>query len=311
MTEFDSDLRRLRYDLEGDLRRVEDDLRGEIDSTRNALHEFTSGWSSATELYETLDERCRTAETTAQEALDQAQHTAAWLARYTRPGGPRAVIDPTDRPDTSLVALALNADQAAYLGRTLLSKYQRAELLADITAARQWQRAYTAAEAAAVTASATLANTDTTDPTHDAAAAQFAEASGELNQLSRTRERIERKAEDARSRLREDNGMRAEHEHDIDAGQRARTELRRALKEQIIAALEADALFAPWFTRCFGFTPTGDDRLDLATEVCAYRITYRISSETPLGRAPDSAAPGHRRDWHDQLRTDLAGYRPD
>jgi hypothetical protein len=316
VTEFEYDLRRLRSDLEGDVRRVEDDLRGEIDSARNALHEFAAGWASASELYETLDERCTAAATTAEEALDQARHTAAWLARYTRPGGPRVVVDPTDRPGTSLGALALKADQAAYFGRRLLTKQQRDQLLADIAAAQQRHRAHTAAEPAAVTASETLANTATTDPAHDAAAAQFAEASGELKQLSRNRDHIDRKAEAARTRLREDNAERAEHEAGIADGVQAGAELRRVLKQQISQAVEADALFAPWFTRTFGFTPDSDDRLDLAVEVCAYRITYRISSDNPLGSPPDSATPGHRRTgttscastWPDTAPTDRCAY---
>jgi hypothetical protein len=308
VTEFELEraLSQLRDDLESDLRRVEDDLRGELTSTRHAVDSYAA---EATDGYEGLDQRCRSAETTAQDALDQVRHTAAWLARYTRAGGPRTVVDPTDRPDPSLAVLAAKANEAAAMSWRLLSQRRRAELSADITALRDWQQAYEAAEAAAIAASATLANADRAAPAHDQAAVEFGKARAELTRLDGTRERTATRAEAAGSKLEADNAERAEHNAVLAAGDRAGIELHRELRDQIVEALDADALFALWFTSSFGFAPTGPDWLDLAVDVCAYRITFNIHDETPLGGAPNGTTAGHRRDWHDRLLSAMAEQR--
>jgi len=44
-----------------------------------------------------------------------------------------------------------------------------------------------------------------------------------------------------------------------------------------------------------GFTPDRIGWMDLAAELCSYRITYKISSGTPLGAPPEWDASPHRR----------------
>jgi hypothetical protein len=310
VTEIERALSRLQYDIEADFRRLEDEMRGDLDSTRTELHSFTSGWSSTQELHDVLDERCREIDTTAKEARRLVQHTAAWLARYTRPSGPRTVVDPTDRPDSGLLALALKADEAGYLSEQLLSAPVRTALRAEVARFKDWQQAHSAASAAAVTASETIARTDPADPDHAAAAAEFTRAQGELDQLDRSRDGAEHRARDADAKLRADDAARSEHEDSIADGVQAGIDLRRALEEQITTALEADGLFAPWFTSCFGFAPEGPDWMDQAIEVFAYRITYGITGETPLGAPPESDASKTRSAWHDQLLSDLAAREP-
>lgn len=307
MSEFEYDLRRLRSDLDSDLRRVEDDLRAEIENTRSELQSLSA---STVDTYEELQQRCSAATTTADDALRQAQHLAAWLTRYSRPGEPRTVVaDPTDRPATGLLTLALKADQAVHLSEQLLTDHVRNRLRADVAHLTDWQQTRAAAQAAAVKSSKTVADTDANDPDHVTAAAAFTRAHAELTRLDRTRSQIEQRAQSARSKLAADEQARSEHEYSITDGIEAGVDLRHTIKAQILDAREADALFAPWFTGCFGFSPQGPDWLDLAVEVCAYRITYNISSERPLGPPPESDWSTTRRDWHDDLRRQLVERR--
>jgi hypothetical protein len=307
VSEFEYDFRRLRSELDDDVRRLGDELRYEMESTRSELESLSA---TTVETYEELQQRCSAVETAADDALRQVHHVAAWLARYSRPGMPRAVVaDPTDRPATGLLTLALKADQAVHLSEQLLTDQVRTGLRADVVRHQDWQQARAAAEAAAIKASKTVADTGAKDPEHVAAAAAFTRAHDELTRLDRIRDQIEQRAQSARSRLAADEEARSEHEYSIADGVQAGIDLRAAIEEQILDAREADALFAPWFTGCFGFTPQGPDWLDLAVEVCAYRITYNISSEKPLGPPPTSDSSTTRRAWHGDLLRQLVDHR--
>jgi hypothetical protein len=310
MYELDASLNRIRADLESDVQRLEYDLRSDLDRTRTDLDTFTSGWSSAQELYEIIDERTRDLDTKTTSALRQIQHTATWLARYARPGGPPPVIDPTLQPATRLLALALEADQAAFLSEQLLPDTTRVGFQHDITRHEKWKQSHSTHAAAALAASETLAATDPAQPEHAQAAAQFAQAQRNLAHLDRARDDIEARAQTARSALHDDDLARAEHGHELTEGTQAADELRSALKQQISTALGAGDLFAPWFTSCLGFTPYGSGWLDLAADVCAYRITYHITGEKPLGEAPQSDCSARRREWHDELLSTLAIHPP-
>jgi hypothetical protein len=103
-------------------------------------------------------------------------------------------------------------------------------------------------------------------------------------------------------------GLRARDGGGAGAAQTMRLRVRTTLAE----SLGASVLPPVWFTTALGITPprrNAEDWLDTATEVIAYRITYRVTDPVlALGAPPNPSTPNQYQ-RHQKLAGQLRCYR--
>ena len=91
--------------------------------------------------------------------------------------------------------------------------------------------------------------------------------------------------------------------------QRANTKLRLRLRSRLSDALSGAELLPVWFVTAFGaLAPSrnANDWMDAATDVLAYRLTYRITDPVvALGTPPDGHRAPRRTAWHQELTREL------
>ena len=235
-----------------------------------------------------------------------------WLERQLRSSGSVAEFD-LDDVGSEATALAEAAELARVRSGQLLSDGERGELHAaigeyDKVAAECDQRT-----ADALQASAILSVTGYDEPEHREAAEEFRVAFAARTDAVHRRERCQESADRARRSLAEDKLLRAEYEPVIADGERAAEALLQLLRERITSAVGRGLMLPLWFTTSLGPTAPATDTdawIRTATQVLAYRVTYRVADALmPLGATPGSIAPAHRREWHTELAAALAALQ--
>ncbi|MGH3998950.1 MAG: hypothetical protein ACRDTJ_16020, partial [Pseudonocardiaceae bacterium] len=118
-------------------------------------------------------------------------------------------------------------------------------------------------------------------------------------------------AEQARTWLAQNEQLRNAHAATIQAGKAAAQTMRLRLRATIAEALGEAALPPVWFTTALGITPPrsgANEWLDIATEVVAYRITYRVTDPVlALGTTPDTNTQDQYQS-HQELAGKLRRY---
>lgn len=235
-----------------------------------------------------------------------------WLERQLRSSGSVAEFD-LDDVGTESSSLAEAAELARVRSGQLLSDGERGELHAAMTDYDKISAECDQRTADALQASAILSVTGYDEKEHREAAEEFREAFALRTDAVHRRERRQEPAERARRTLAEDKLLRAEYEPVIADGERAAEALLDLLRERITSAVGKGAMLPVWFTTSLGPTAPATDTdawIRTATQVLAYRVTYRVGDALmPLGATPGSGAPAHRREWHTELASALAALQ--
>jgi hypothetical protein len=284
---LDSDVRQLKTDLE-DLESFTLKVRAELTDDVTDLDEHVA---ELTKLVARLTDR------------------VDWLERQLRSSGSVTEFD-LDDVDSEASALAEAAELARVRSGQLLSDGERAELQAAITDYDKVSAECDQRTADALQASAILSVTEYDEPEHHEAAEEFRTAFDQRSDAVRRREKCQEPAERARRSLAEDRVLRAEYEPVVADGERAADALVELLRNRITSAVGRGAMLPLWFTTSLGPTAPAADTdawIRTATQVLAYRVTYRVTDALmPLGVTPGSTAPAHRGEWHTELSAALA-----
>lgn len=235
-----------------------------------------------------------------------------WLERQLRSSGSVAEFD-LDDVGSEAASMAEAAELARVRSAQLLSDGERGELHAAITDFDKVSAECDHRTADALQASAILSVTSYAEKEHRQAAEEFREAFALRTEAVHRRERRQEPAERARRLLAEDKLLRAEYEPVIADGERAAEALLDLLRERITGAVGKGAMLPLWFTTSLGPTAPATDTdawIRTATQVLAYRVTYRVADALmPLGAAPSANAPAHRREWHSELAAALTALQ--
>jgi len=261
-------------------------------------------------------ERSETQETQLAEAVASVKDLMAlvrrmdarvlWLERRIRLS--EAAVLELDDVDPEVVRLAAVAESGRVARLALLTSSARDAMLhavdvfetADATAAAERDRALGAA--------VRLADTEHPSGPHRSAATEFRAALTAMEVASGEAYRARDAAREARQRLRRDDALRSESEATVEDGERAWATLRVRLRTLVAEAVGTAALLPSWFTTVLGPMPPAEhtDRwMEVATELLAYRITYRIGDPVvALGPEPVGASR-QRHDWWAELDRSL------
>ncbi|MFH8753668.1 CopG family transcriptional regulator [Streptomyces rimosus] len=232
----------------------------------------------------------------------------AALERHLRQAKGAVVADLDDRGG-ELHALALVVEKGIAAQSGLLADYQRASLQTAGTRLHnaleeRRQHRHTVLAAAAV-----LAATPAGDPKRKAAVRNFKTYAPKAQEIHGRIAKLRADAQKSQADLAADDALRATHRKTIDAGQRADTKLRMRLRSRLSDVLSGTDLMPVWFHTAFGpMAPSRgtNDWLDAATDVLAYRATYKVTDPVvALGPPPDGPRNSRRALWYKELKQEL------
>jgi hypothetical protein len=210
--------------------------------------------------------------------------------------------------DATMANLAATVEHAERFQDQLLDTASRSELTLALDRHAEWARMFDRQQSTVVTLSEAIVGDD--EATAVRAGDDFPAAWQALTELEQDGPRLANTAKLARERLDADEEVRREHIKDIDAIGPAWLELTRRLHSLIDSGVAEHALFPAWFRNSLGLTPppAAPTRwFELAIEILAYRITYRVESDdSPLGDPPPDDASARRRRWYQRLTAGLA-----
>ena len=202
----------------------------------------------------------------------------------------------------------------AELGRQakawLLPDGKRGELQALIREHEQAheQRAIYLAEVLRTTSA--LATEAVDSPGHAEAAAAYRSAAPRLKKAIDDTQRLAAPAQEAGRQLAEDDHQRETLAPTIEAADRARNNLHARLEARISDTVNRGVVMPMWFDSAFELMPPARNPhvwLEIATDVLAYRTTYRVTHPLlALGPRLSGDEPMHRRTWHQDLEQRLA-----
>ncbi|MGW0950356.1 CopG family transcriptional regulator [Streptomyces sp. NPDC002623] len=225
---------------------------------------------------------------------DRLGTRVAALERYLRQAEGAVVVDFDEDRGGELHALAVTVDKGLDARAGLLADYERSRLqlagdhLGHALKERGRHRA------AVLLAAAVLATTQAGDAERKAAELDFKASAPKAREVHSRIGALTTSGEAARQKLEADDALRAKNAIGIDAGQRANTKLRLRLRSRLPEALSGTGLLPVWFVTGLGsmaLSRNANDWMDAATDVLAYRVTYRITDPViALGAPPD----GHR-----------------
>jgi hypothetical protein len=210
--------------------------------------------------------------------------------------------------DETTVALAATVERGEGFRNQLLDGVTRKELRLAVDRREDWQRRIDDQYAALVALSSTVIGDD--QPAALRAAEQYPAAARTLRDLEEDGPRLQAAARAAAQRLDADDAMRNEHAEDIDAVADAWEQLYRRLRAAIDEGVAKHALFPAWFRNSLGLAPPPDQAtrwFELATEICAYRVTYGVvADDSALGGPPVGDVSRRRHEWFRRLSAGLA-----
>jgi septal ring factor EnvC (AmiA/AmiB activator) len=310
-------------DLEGTVRKLErqqsrfddlddtlDNLRGELESLQRAVDDNERTVRDQADELQTTLEKLESDIGDATRALSRLSDGMGWIERHIRASGAATEVRFDDQAG-ELAPLVRKITQGQQVQATLLTHVDRRQLEGAVVLFDQQVRRVNELTTAALQASATLTTTSYSEQGHAPAAqafrAAFTTRQSQNKQLVQQRAR----AEEARTRLAQDDQLRNAHASTIRAGKAAAQTLRLRLRTTIAKALGEAALPPVWFTTALGLTPPrsgADEWLDIATEVAVYRITYKVTDPVvALGVKPDRNTQDQYR-WHQELIDKLRRY---
>lgn len=210
--------------------------------------------------------------------------------------------------DEDMVRLAAKVERGERFQDQLLDSAVRKELKLAVDRHWEWEHKLEQRQNGVVALSEAIVGPDESAAVR--AAEEFPAAWQALAELEKDGAPLAAAAQAARERLDADEEMRTRHGHDIGAVGQAWDELSHRLRELIDDGVAQHALFPAWFRDSLGLAPPPDAPtrwFELATEILAYRVTYKITSDTsPLGDPPPGDASTRRREWYRRLRAGLA-----
>lgn len=238
----------------------------------------------------------------AQEATALARRIDArvlWLERRIRLSEAR--VDEIDDVTPDLVHLAASAEAGALAALALLPEPTRLELAAAVDVHDAATATLEAERDHALAAARTLADTPQGSAAHRAGLARYRTARATMADARDRAVRHQDEAREARRRLRRDDALREDTAATIEEGARADRELRGRLRDSVAEAVGTAALLPGWFTTVLGPMPPAEDTerwMDVACDLVAYRITYRITDPmVALGATPGRDANPRRQAW--------------
>lgn len=312
VTDLEDTVRKLERQLPrfDDLDDRLDSLRGELESLQRTVNDNERTVRDQTdELQDKLD-KLESDIGDATRALSRLGDRMDWVERHVRASGAATEVQFDDQA-SELAPLVRKIKRGQQAQATLLTNADRRQLEGSVALFDQRARQIDELTAAALQASATLTTTSYGEQGHAPAAQGFRTAF--TTRLSETKQHLEQRAraEQARTRLAQDDQLRHAHGSTIRAGKDAAQTMRLRLRTAIAEALGQAALPPVWFTTALGVTPPrsgANEWLDIATQVVAYRITYKVTDPVlALGAKPDRNSQDQYR-WHQQLADQLRRY---
>jgi hypothetical protein len=231
-----------------------------------------------------------------------------WLTSNALITADAPICDLDGDVDEAMAKLAAQVERGERLQDQVLDGPARKELKVAVDRHWDWERKFERSQAQVTSLSEAIVGSY--EPAAVRAADEFPAAWQALTELEQEGPRLENAARIAQERLDADDAVRREHGADIEVVGLAWQQLCRQLRDLIDSAVAQHALFPTWFRDTLGLAPPADAPtrwFELATEILAYRITYRIDSkDSPLGDPPPGDASARRRQWHQRLRAGLA-----
>jgi hypothetical protein len=210
--------------------------------------------------------------------------------------------------DEDMARLAAKVERGERFQDQLLDTSARKELKLAVDRHWEWGRKLEQRQTGVLALSEAIVGPDESAAAR--AAEEFPAAWQAVTELEQDGPQLEAAARVARERLDADDEARSRHGRDIEAVGHAWDELCHQLRELIDTGVSQHALFPAWFRDSLGLAPPPDAPtrwFELATEILAYRVTYRVTSEaSPLGDPPPGDASSRRREWHQRLRAGLS-----
>ncbi|GAA3372157.1 hypothetical protein GCM10017744_102530 [Streptomyces antimycoticus] len=301
----------LKRDLEFDLSAVQSKLE-EMEETVERLPDRVDTLEA--ELDETKEQIGRTTEdlesniSAIEGSVERVSRRVAALERRARQTANAVIVDLDADPGAELHHLALAVEEGVAAQAQILPDWQRAALEAPIgqlsrALEERGQHRRTVLRAAAI-----LATTGADHPDRKTAERDFKTAAPKAQQAHDRIEPLRRKVEESRPKLKADDNARTRYGKTISAGERADTKLRTRLRSRLADAISGKDLLPVWFETALGPLPPHRNPqawMEAATDLVAYRITYRITDPVvPLGQPPANAVP-RRRSWHEELTREL------
>lgn len=233
-----------------------------------------------------------------------------WVERHIRASGSAIEVEFDDLAEDCSALLA-KIKQGQQAQKLLLGDVERRQLEQVVEMFAQQAKRIEELTTKALQTSVTLSTTKYGDEAHSAAAEAFRTAFKARQAQAKQHQQVRQRAEQARSRLAQDDEMRAASDARIQAGMSASQTFRLRLRTAIAEAIGDGALPPVWFASALGMTPPrggANEWLATATEVLAYRITYRVTDPvSALGIAP-AVTDFDRWNWHQQLTRQLGSY---
>jgi chromosome segregation ATPase len=281
-------------------------LSGQVDDVTRDVRRLLDEEAVHEEQLEEHGQRLRTLG----EDIETLRARSQWLEQHLRAADPARTAN-LDQVTQDVRKLAATAEKGQAAQARIMSDTERSVVASTVRAHAAAVKELAQAVDQILTASTVLAETRIGSNDHQAARSSFLYATATR---SRARNTIAALTQDARAgvtRLAADDVERAQTAATIQSGQRARAELMTRLRTRLAEAV-GQALFLPvWLTRAMGLTPpaSGAERwLDVASEIWAYRVTYRVTDPvSALGSLP-AGASSWRRAWHHRLQSDIRLY---
>jgi hypothetical protein len=196
--------------------------------------------------------------------------------------------------------LAEVAEPLPTMRNEMLDDFARADLERAAEAAAQWRAHYDAELAAALELSEYLSATPMTAAGRPARVAEFRNVHESVMGMNLDRARVAEDEDRARKALLADDANRERIEPRLRAAHQSARSLRDRLRTSIGTAVAEDCLLPKWLEETLGIPPSDPGPwIERATEVLAYRVTYRVTDPLdPLGPAGDVTQSPPRELWH-------------
>jgi hypothetical protein len=276
------DLDQLRDDVDQLLREQEDFYGpGERDQLRKEVRELTERLADVESVVTDLERK-----------LDRVQRRSARVTGME-------VVD-LDGVGAETRRLAEVAETLPTMRNELLDEFARTALQRASDAAEQWLAHYDAELAAALELSEYLSATPMSAAGRPARAAEFRNVHESVMGMNLDRLRVAEDAKRARAGLLTDDTNRERIEPRLRAAIHSARSLRERLRTAISAAVSEDCLLPKWLEETLGIPPADPAQwIERATEVLAYRVTYRVTDALdPLGPPADATQSPPRELWH-------------
>ncbi|MEV6133150.1 CopG family transcriptional regulator [Streptomyces violaceusniger] len=241
-------------------------------------------------------------------AVERVSRRVAALERRARQAADAVVVDLDADPGAELHRLALAVEEGAAAQAQILPDWQRAALETPIGQLSRALEERGHHRRIVLRAAKVLAATAADHPGRKAAEHDFKTAAPKAQQAHDRIAPLRQKVEEARPKLEADDNARTRYGKTIGAGERADTKLRTRLRSRLAEAVSGKDLLPVWFETALGPLPPHRNPnawMETATDLLAYRITYRIIDPVvPLGQLPAHAVP-RRRSRHEELTREL------